>query len=182
MDIQTQYSTELFGRYYLFNTVYKNGKYYWTNLFPAGMFLCAVYALRKGQNGLVILAVAMGLLSPFLIRRLIQLLIRMQLKASENLSGREIYRLSITSAGVTVGQGDTQTAQFGWKQLWRVYQVQDAYYLYSDSRHAYIAPTGALSPEEHHCLQGWMEAGLLPGRLRCKTNLTVGIQRWFKHI
>ena len=122
-------------------------------------------------------AVAMGLFSPFLIRRLIQLLIRMQLNASEKLNGKEIYRLSITSAGITVRQGDKQNTQFGWKQLWRVYQMQDVYYFYSDPQHTYIAPTGALTSEELRRLQSWLEAGLHPGRLRRRTGLTAGIQR-----
>ena len=180
MEITTYYSSQLFGTYCLFNTVYKNGKYYWTNLFPAAMLLCAVYALRIQENGLAILAVAMGVLSPLLIRHLVRLLIKVQLRTYENLNGQRLYSLRITQEGFTIDQKQTQVVR--WSQLWRVYHLQGVYYFYSDARHAYLVPTGDLDERQRECLKRWLEEGVPPGRLRERTRLMPGIQRWARSI
>lgn len=182
LEISTIYEAGIFGRFYLFNAIYKNGKYYFANLLPICMFFCALYALRTQQTGLAIFSVGSGLLVLLLIRKLIQLLIRYQLKTFRTLSGREVYRLRFSSAGLSVFQQRRQTADYRWSDLRRVYQLGNCYYVYQNLHHAYIVPTTEMSETDKQLFTDWMLDGIGQQKVSNCNNLIGKILQWEKQI
>ena len=72
IEIQTRYDSKVFCRFYFFNILYKNGKYYFSNLIPLAMLLLALPALQHEQYGWSFLAVGVGILTPLLTQKLVQ--------------------------------------------------------------------------------------------------------------
>jgi hypothetical protein len=182
IEATTTYSSESFCRFYLFNTVYKNGKYYWSNLIPILMLIFAWLALQRDQDGLALLAVGTGVLSPFLVRTLIQLLLRMQLRTCQTLIGKEVYHIRLTRQSIAVQLPERKPIYLAWSELWRIYRLDKNYYFYPTSKSAYILEGAQLRTEEREQLETWALAGIGTKKYRDRSKLMQGILRWESRI
>lgn len=178
IEIQTRYDSKVFCRFYFFNILYKNGKYYFSNLIPLAMLLLALPALQHEQYGWSFLAVGVGILTPLLTQKLVQAAVRAQIKSCAGLEGKEVYRFVLTEESVTVLRKTELVESFGWAQLQRIYCLGKTLYLYAAPKNAYILDASQMSTTEWETLLQWIAQGGGEKMFRDRSKLLPRLSRW----
>ena len=178
IEIQTRYDSKVFCRFYFFNILYKNGKYYFSNLIPLSMLLLALPALQHEQYGWSFLAVGVGILTPLLTQKLVQAAVRAQIKACAGLEGKEVYRFILTEESVTVLRKTERVESFDWAQLQRIYRLGKTLYLYATPKNAYSLDASQMDTPEWETLLQWIGKGSGEKVFRDQSKLLPKLSRW----
>lgn len=140
IEVRTNYDTSTylkFNRYHLFR------KNTWLVLLPAVIFLLlGLLQITEGDAGGIIFIIA-GIIFPLIVLLILPVSSRMHLKSDKIFSSMKnvYFRFNDETVYNEVKSPDlTNTTEFKWNKVYRIYESEDCFYIYISSRQVYIVP------------------------------------------